>query len=102
MTTGRAAFERAVADYRLTDLAPPPEALAVGAASLDRTGLFLLGETHGVAQTPRAILGLVSRLRVRAPAFEWSYDELDDVVQPVLSIGVANPAVVPRHPHDAT
>ncbi|MGI9112499.1 MAG: hypothetical protein ACR2GT_09970 [Gaiellaceae bacterium] len=76
-----------MADYRLTDLAPPPAALTVGAASLDRTGLFLLGEIHGVAQTPRAILGLVSRLRVRALAFEWSYDELDDVVQPVLSTG---------------
>jgi hypothetical protein len=87
MTAGRAAFEHAVADYRLTDLAPPDRALTVSAASLERTGLFLLGETHGVAQTPRAILGLASRLAVRALAFEWSYDELDDVVQPVLSTG---------------
>ena len=87
MTTRRVAFERAVADYRLTDLAPPDEALAVAAASLDRTGLFLLGEVHGVAQTSRAILGLARRLGVRALAFEWSYDELDDVVQPVLSTG---------------
>jgi hypothetical protein len=87
MTDGRAAFERAVADYRLTDLAPPDRALTVAAASLERTGLFLLGETHGVAQTPRAILGLASRLAVRALAFEWSYDELDDAVQPVLSTG---------------
>jgi len=101
MTTGRAAFERAVADYRLIDLAPPREALAVGAASLDRTGLFLLGETHGVAQTPRAILGLVSRLRVRALAFEWSYDELDDVVQPVLSTGRVASDVLWRLPPSA-
>jgi hypothetical protein len=71
----------------LTDLAPPAGALAVAAASLERTGLFLLGEVHGVAQTPRAILGLVERLGVRALAFEWSYDELDCVVQPVLSAG---------------
>ena len=87
MTAGRAAFERAVADYRMTDLAPPDEALGVAAASLDRTGLFLLGEAHGVAQTPLAILGLAWRLGVRALAFEWSYDELDEVVQPVLSTG---------------
>ncbi|HEU0247788.1 MAG TPA: hypothetical protein VFR38_11950 [Gaiellaceae bacterium] len=40
-----------------------------------------------MAQTPRAILGLVERLGVRALAFEWSYDELDRVVQPVLSTG---------------
>jgi hypothetical protein len=87
MTAERAAFERAVADYRLTDLAPPDEALTVATASLDRTGLFLLGEVHGVAQTPRAILGIARRLGVRALAFEWSHDELDDVVQPVLSTG---------------
>jgi len=87
MTARRAAFERAVADYRLTDLAPPAEALAVAAASLDRTGLFLLGEAHGLEQTPLAILGLAWRLGVRALAFEWSYDELDDIVQPVLSTG---------------
>jgi hypothetical protein len=87
MTTRRVAFERAVADYRLTDCAPPDGALAVAAASLDRTGLFLLGEAHGVAQTPLAILGFARRLGVRSLAFEWSYDELDDVVQPVLSTG---------------
>jgi hypothetical protein len=87
MTAQRAVFERAVADYQLIDLAPPGEALGVAAASLDRTGLFLLGEAHGVAQTPLAILGLAWRLGVRALAFEWSCDELDDVVQPVLSTG---------------
>lgn len=87
MTAGRAAFERAVADYRLSDLAPPGHALAVAAASLHRTGLFLLGETHGVAQTALAILGLAWRLGIRGLALEWSYDELDDVVQPVLSTG---------------
>lgn len=76
-----------MADYRLTDLAPPAEALAVAAASLDRTGLFLLGESHGVAQSPLAILGLARRLGVRTLAFEWCCDELDAVVQPVLSTG---------------
>jgi hypothetical protein len=87
MTGERVAFERAVAAYQLTDLVPPDEALAVGAASLDRTGLFLVGEPHGVAETPLAILGIARRLGVRALAFEWSYDELDEVVQPVRSTG---------------
>ena len=85
--TGREAFERAVARYRVTDLAPPAKALSVAAASLERTGLYLLGETHGAAQTPLAILGFASRLGIRGLAFEWSYDELDEVVQPVLSTG---------------
>ena len=74
-----------MAEYRLTDHAPPDEAVAVAAASLAATGLFLLGEVHGVAQTPRAILGLVARLGIRSLAFEWAHDELDDVVQPVLT-----------------
>lgn len=57
----------------------------MAAASLERTGLFLLGEVHGVARTPCAILGLVERLDVRALAFEWPYDELEGIVQPVLT-----------------
>jgi hypothetical protein len=89
-TAGRAAFERAVADYRLADLAPPPAVLTLARDSLERTGLFLLGEVHGVAQTPLAILGLVSRLGVRALAFEWSCDELDCVVKPVLVRGAVD------------
>jgi len=90
MTAGRAGFERAVPDYALAELTLPDHVLAVAADSLDRTGLFLLGELHGVAQTPNAILGLVSGLHVRALAFEWSYDELDRVVQPVLTTGAVD------------
>ncbi|HET9461632.1 MAG TPA: hypothetical protein VFO56_06830 [Gaiellaceae bacterium] len=90
MTAGRAGFERAVSDYALAELTLPDHVLAVAADSLDRTGLFLLGELHGVAQTPNAILGLVSGLHVRALAFEWSYDELDRVVQPVLTTGAVD------------
>jgi hypothetical protein len=85
--TGRVSFERAVASYELRELALPANALAVASASLERTGLFLLGEIHGVAQTPLAILALVTRLGIRTLAFEWSYDELDEIVQPVLSTG---------------
>jgi hypothetical protein len=80
-------FARAIASYELRELELPVDALGVAVASLERTGLFLLGEIHGVAQTPRAILSLVTRLDIRALAFEWSYDELDVVVQPVLSTG---------------
>jgi hypothetical protein len=87
MSPERAAFERAVAEYELVGLALPEDAIAVAGASLQRTGLFLLGEAHGVAQTPSAIFGLALRLGARSLAFEWAYDELDDVVQPVLRTG---------------
>jgi len=87
MVASRAAFARAVADYQLTDIAPPPEALDAAKSSIERTSLCLLGEFHGVLQTPRAILSIARRLGIRTLAFEWSYDELDDVVQPALSTG---------------
>lgn len=54
-------------------LAIPADAEAEAAmnVSLDRTGLLLLGEVHGVRQTPRVIAALVELLDVRALALEW-------------------------------
>ena len=40
-------------------------------ASLDSTGLLLLGEVHGVRQTPRVIAALVELLDVHTVALEW-------------------------------
>jgi len=40
-------------------------------ASLDRTGLLLLGEMHGVRQTPRIIAALVELLDIETVALEW-------------------------------
>jgi hypothetical protein len=48
--------------------------------SLERTGLFLLGEPHGVEETPRVLYTLVCRLGVGGVALEWSHDELDPLV----------------------
>ena len=55
--------------------------------SLDRTGLFVLGEFHGIAETANAVLALTRRLGVRALGFEWSYDETDAVVQGLFTTG---------------
>jgi hypothetical protein len=87
VTAGRAAFERAAGAYPLDGVPVPPGVEAIGRASLDETGLLLVGERHGVEQTPRAILSLVLTLRADALAFEWSWDEFDHVVQPVLATG---------------
>ena len=90
-----------MAEYELVEIAPPAAAVEAAAASLARAGAFLLGELHGVAQTPRAILGLVSRLEVGALALEWAYDELDDVIQPVLTTGLVDLDALWALPPDA-
>jgi hypothetical protein len=55
--------------------------------SLDRTGVVVLGESHGIAATANAILALVRRLGARALALEWSHDEVGEVVEAVVSTG---------------
>ena len=80
MTGGRAAFERGVASYRFDAPALPAEVARVAGDSLARTGLFLLGERHGMEQTPAWLDALVRSLGIRALAFEWSHDELGHVV----------------------
>jgi erythromycin esterase-like protein len=47
------------------------EAEAAMNVSLDSTGLLLLGEVHGVRQTPRVLAALIELLDVRALALEW-------------------------------
>lgn len=80
MRVGRLEFERAASAYRLDGVDVPDEVAAAGGASLDATGLFLVGELHGVEQTPRAVFALARRLKVDSLAFEWSWDQFDPVV----------------------
>ena len=77
-------FERAVAAYRLEGIDVSGEVAAVAEASLAATGVVLAGEAHGVEQTPRAVYALARRLGVDALGFEWSWDQFDQVVRPVL------------------
>lgn len=84
---GRDEFERAVADYRLEGIDVPEDVVSVAEASLAATGLILAGESHGVEQTPRAVYALVRRLDLDALGFEWSWDQFDQVVRPVLETG---------------
>ena len=50
-----------------------PTARAAASASLDRTGLLLLGEMHGVRQTPRLVAALVELFGIRTLALEWPH-----------------------------
>lgn len=47
----------------------------------------MLGERHGVAETPAAVGALARVLGAKALAFEWSFDELDGIVADALSSG---------------
>ena len=78
---GRAAFEAAVDAYDLeavpldeARLAPVRDAFAAS------DGLLLVGEAHGVEQTPAVLHALIRSLGLRGLALEWSEDELDPVV----------------------
>lgn len=84
---GRDEFERAVSSYRLEGIAVPHTVADLAESSLSASGLIVAGESHGVEQTPRAVYALARRLGVDALGFEWSWDQFDHVVQPVLETG---------------
>lgn len=43
--------------------------------------MLLVGEPHGVSETPGVLYALATAVGARAVAFEWSHEELDAVVQ---------------------
>lgn len=47
----------------------------------------MVGESHGVAETANAILTLVRRLGVRSLGLEWSFDEVGELVDDVVTTG---------------
>jgi hypothetical protein len=69
-------FHDAVAAYSVYELPAQfeVEALAAATSGSRTTGLFLLGERHKEAETPRAIYTLMRRLDFRRLALEWEAD----------------------------
>jgi hypothetical protein len=76
---GRAAFEAAVDAYDLetagVDTAPARDALEASG------GLLVLGESHGVEQTPAVVYVLLRELGIRRLALEWAEEELRAVAE---------------------
>jgi hypothetical protein len=81
-------FHRAVASYSVHELRArfDADALAAAIESVRSSGLFLLGEQHKHAETPRAIYTLMRRLDLRSLALEWESD-LRPVVDAYLAEG---------------
>jgi hypothetical protein len=81
------AFAAAVAAYAFPDVALAAAMVERAEASLTGTGMVIVGERHGIADTPSVVYALVHALGVRAVAFEWSYEEVDDALQAFMRVG---------------
>lgn len=71
-----AAVQRAVEEFDVSSFQLESEqaALAAARASLDRSGLLLLGEVHGVRQNPLLVRALMAEFGVTGLAIEWPAD----------------------------
>jgi hypothetical protein len=80
-------FAAAVRTHRFGEFAFDDDAVALARLSLAEAGLLVIGEPHGVYQTPGVLYSLACALDTRALAFEWSHEEMDEAVQGFLRGG---------------
>ncbi len=80
-------FGGAVREYRFTELAFERETVARARRTTAEAGLLVVGEPHGVRETPNVLHSLAAALGARAVAFEWSHEEMDDPVQDFIRGG---------------
>ena len=81
-------FAVAVRAHELAQVDLDPDALDRLRAAVPHTGrLVVVGEPHGARETPGVLYALVTELGIRTIAFEWSHEEMDDVVRPFLESG---------------
>jgi hypothetical protein len=82
-----AEFAAAVAEHPFGDFTFDSEILARAATSVADAGLLVVGEPHGVRETPSVLYTLASALETRAVALEWSHEEMEEPVQAFLRSG---------------
>ena len=80
-------FARAVAGYSLPDVILDADVVAMARASIADSGLLVVGEQHGIYETPSVLHALAQVLGTRAIAFEWSFEEVDEPLQGFLRAG---------------
>jgi hypothetical protein len=80
-------FRAAVREYGFNSFAFDDNAIDAARASLADAGLIVVGEPHGVYETPGVVYALAVALGTRAVAFEWSHEEMDEPVQEFLGNG---------------
>ena len=82
-----AEFAAAVVAHPFDDFAFEPEMLSAAAACVADAGLLVVGEPHGVRETPSVLYALASALGTRAVALEWSHEEMEAPLQEFLCSG---------------
>lgn len=80
-------FAAAVAAHSFPDFTFDREALACASASIAEAGLLVVGESHGVRETPSIVYALALALGTRSIAFEWSHEEMEGPVQEFMRSG---------------
>ena len=81
------AFRAEIDRFALAEVSLDVDALARARAAVSRSGLLLLGEPHGAAETPNVIYTLMRALELRGLGFEWSHEELGQVVEEFVATG---------------
>jgi hypothetical protein len=80
-------FASAVAAYSAPDVILDGDVIGAARASIVAAGLLVVGEQHGIHETPSVLYALAQKLETRAVAFEWSYEEVDGPMQDFLRTG---------------
>lgn len=60
------------------DFTLDPEMLARAASTAATSELLVIGEPHGVRETPSVLYALAAALGTRAIALEWSHEEMEE------------------------
>ena len=81
------AFATAVTAYRFGDVSLDSAMVRRATHALAASGLLLVGEPHGVSETPAVLYEIAVALGSRAIALEWSHDELDELATAFLDEG---------------
>jgi hypothetical protein len=74
-------FRRAIREHRFGRLRFDRDVSRRARSVIEDAGVLLVGEPHGVYETPGVLYSLVAELDIRAIAFEWSHEEMDEAVQ---------------------
>lgn len=86
VTTARE-FRTAVREYRFDSFVLDRDPLDAARAAVAEAGLIVVGEPHGMYETPAVVYSLAVALGIRAVAFEWSHEEMDGPVQAFVRSG---------------
>src|SRR5690348_14937978 len=78
-------FAAAVAEHPFPEFRFEADTIERARRSLEAAGLLLVGEPHGVRETPSVLYALSSLLGTCAVAFEWPHEELEEPVRAFLA-----------------